>query len=78
MAALASLQSSQRPAEDQGPSLGEVLRPEIVAPLLREGGGGLALERLAEFLPAEHRCEEGGITRCGVGQSTLRSFANKC
>ena len=32
----------------------EVLRPEILAPLLRDPG---SLERLSEHLPPEHRCE---------------------
>lgn len=37
---------------DVGPSLGEVLKPEAVVPLLREPG---MLERLAPFVPEQQR-----------------------
>ena len=53
----------QAMSADQGPSLGQVLRPEVLAPLLSEPG---TVERLAEHLPSEHRnqvgvCEDGNI-----------------
>ena len=53
MAALSQgLMGQQQRQQDSGPALGEVLRPELLAPLLRQEG---TLERLAEFLPLEHR-----------------------
>lgn len=41
-------------AHAQGPGLEEVMRPEVVVPLLRSAPG--AMERLAPHLPEEHRC----------------------
>lgn len=43
-------------ARASGPSLAEVLKPEVVIPLLQEAG---MLEQLAEHLPEEHRNMEG-------------------
>lgn len=42
---------------DPGPGLGEVLKPELVAPLLRSPE---MVARLAPYLPEEHRCGGAG------------------
>uniref|UniRef100_A0A7S0RUT9 Pru domain-containing protein n=1 Tax=Chlamydomonas leiostraca TaxID=1034604 RepID=A0A7S0RUT9_9CHLO len=51
---LAQMAAARGPAPDEGPGLHEVLRPEVVVPLLSEPG---VLERLAPHLPEEHRSQ---------------------
>ncbi|GAX83922.1 hypothetical protein CEUSTIGMA_g11346.t1 [Chlamydomonas eustigma] len=55
--AAAQRQALMAMSADQGPSLTEVLRPEVLTPMLSEIPE--AVHRLAEYLPPEHRNEQG-------------------
>lgn len=48
----AALQRQRASAADPGPTLGDVLKPELLAPLLRSPD---MVQRLAQYLPEEHR-----------------------
>jgi hypothetical protein len=71
----AAAAAAQRRALDAGPSLGDVLRPELVAPLLQQPG---MAERLALYLPEEQRC---GVCLCwvaGGGDASWLAVAKPC
>lgn len=53
---MSALLQQRRAAADPGPTLGDVLRPELLAPLVREPD---MVQRLAPYLPEQYRCAEG-------------------
>ncbi|KAL3143764.1 hypothetical protein ABBQ32_003595 [Trebouxia sp. C0010 RCD-2024] len=62
-------------AKASGPSLAEVLKPEVILPLLQEPG---MLEQLAQYLPEEHRNMAGLLATASSSQwrQQLDIFSN--